>query len=58
MGSDNKIIRMLINRAKIDPKRIVFTEADQLDVLKAAQIVYEEKMGIPILLGRKETILN
>lgn len=58
MGSDNKIIRMLINRAKIDPKRIVFTEADQLDVLKAAQIVYEEKMGIPILLGRKETILE
>lgn len=58
MGSDNKIIRMLINRAKIDPKRIVFTEADQLDVLKAAQIVYEEKMGIPVLLGRKETILE
>ena len=58
MGSDNKIIRMLINRAKIDPKRIVFTEADQLDLLKAAQIVYEEKIGIPILLGRKETILE
>lgn len=56
MGADNKIVRMLINRAKTDPKRVVFTEADQLDVLKAAQIVHEEKIGIPILLGRKETI--
>jgi len=58
MGSDNKIIRLLINRAKINPKRIVFAEADQLDVLKAAQIVYEEGIGIPILLGRRDTILE
>ncbi len=58
MGSDNKIVRLLINRAKIDPKRIVFTEADHLDVLKAAQIVFEEGLGIPVLLGRKEIILE
>lgn len=56
MGSDNKIIRLLLNRAKLDPKRIVFAEADHLDVLKAAQIVYEEGIGIPVLLGRKEMI--
>ncbi|WP_395042988.1 NADP-dependent malic enzyme [Flavobacterium sp.] len=58
MGSDNKMIRLLINRAKSDPKRIVFAEADQLDVLKAAQIVHEEGIGLPILLGRKEDILE
>lgn len=58
MGSDNKIIRLLLNRAKLDPKRIVFAEADQLAVLKAAQIVYEEGVGIPVLLGRKEIILD
>ena len=58
MGSDNKIVRLLINRAKIDPKKIVFAEADQLNVLKAAQIVFEEKIGIPILLGRREVILE
>lgn len=58
MGSDNKMVRMLINRAKISPKRVVFAEADHLDVLKAAQIVYEEGIGIPILLGRKEVILE
>lgn len=58
MGSDNKIIRLLLNRAKLNPKRIVFAEADHLDVLKAAQIVYEEGIGTPVLLGRKEIILE
>jgi len=58
LGSDNKIIRLLLNRARTNPKRIVFAEADHLDVLKAAQIVYEEGIGIPVLLGRKEIILE
>ncbi|WP_242130750.1 NADP-dependent malic enzyme [Aestuariivivens marinum] len=56
MGSDNKLVRLLINRAKSNPKRVVFAEADQLNVLKAAQIVYEEGVAQPILLGRKEAI--
>ena len=56
MGSDNKLVRMLINRAKTEPKRVVYAEADHLDVLKAAQIAYEEGMVTPILLGDKETI--
>ncbi|CAM3732509.1 NADP-dependent malic enzyme [Flavobacterium gelidilacus] len=56
LGSDNKMIRLLINRAKTNPKRIIFAEADHLDVLKAAQIVLEEGIGIPILLGNKEII--
>jgi malate dehydrogenase (oxaloacetate-decarboxylating)(NADP+) len=58
MGSDNKISRLLMNRAKSNPKRIVFAEADHLDVLKAAQIVQEEGIGIPILLGRREVVLE
>ena len=58
LGSDNKLVRLLLNRAKLNPKRVVFAEADQLDVLKAAQIVYEEGIATPILLGRKETIEN
>ncbi|MFY0712444.1 NADP-dependent malic enzyme [Seonamhaeicola sp. NFXS20] len=56
LGSDNKMVRLLIDRAKQNPKRVVFAEADHLDVLKAAQIVYEEGIAKPILLGRKETI--
>jgi malate dehydrogenase (oxaloacetate-decarboxylating)(NADP+) len=58
LGSDNKMVRLLANRAKTDPKRIIFAEADHLDVLKAAQIVLEEGIGIPILLGNKEIILE
>lgn len=58
LGNDNKMVRLISNRAKMDPKRIVFAEADQLDVLKAAQIVFEEGMGFPILLGNKEVILE
>ncbi|MBB4118789.1 malate dehydrogenase (oxaloacetate-decarboxylating)(NADP+) [Mesonia hippocampi] len=58
MGSDNKITRLLQNRAKTNPKRVVFAEADHLDVLKAAQIAYDEGITIPILLGRREVILE
>ncbi|MDD3003362.1 NADP-dependent malic enzyme [Flavobacterium sp.] len=58
LGSDNKMVRLLTNRAKNNPKRIVFAEADHLDVLKAAQIVLEEGIGHPILLGDKEVILE
>ena len=56
-GIASKEIRLLHNRAKRNPKKVVFAEADQLDVLKAAQRVYEEKIGLPILLGRKELII-
>ncbi len=56
-GSGSKEIRLIHNRAKSNRKRIVFAEADHLDVLKAAQRVHEEKLGNPILLGRKEVIL-
>jgi len=56
LGSDNKIVRLITNRAKMNPKRVIYTEADHLDVLKAAQIAYDEGIAIPILLGRKETI--
>ena len=58
LGSDNKMVRLLTNRAKTDPKRVVFAEADHLDVLKAAQIAYEEGIAFPILLGNKELILE
>lgn len=56
-GSGSKEIRLIHNRAKSNRKRIVFAEADSLDVLKAAQRVHEEKLGNPILLGRKDVIL-
>ncbi|PIF00851.1 MAG: NADP-dependent malic enzyme [Maribacter sp.] len=55
-GSDNRVVRLLHERAKKNPKKIVFAEANHLDVLKTAQIVYEEGIAIPILLGEEEVI--
>lgn len=56
LGNSQKMVRILHDRAKAAPKRLVFAEADQMDVLKAAQIVHEEGIAIPILLGNKATI--
>ncbi|MEE9350288.1 MAG: NADP-dependent malic enzyme [Flavobacteriaceae bacterium] len=56
LGTGNKLIRILHNRARNKQKRIIFAEADHLDVLKAAQIVSDEKIGIPILMGNAEII--
>jgi len=58
LGTSNKIVRLLHDRARSNPKRVVFAEADHLDVLKAAHIVHEEGIGFPILLGDKEIILE
>ena len=55
-GEDKKVVRMLMSRAKANPKRIVFAEADQLAVLKTAQIAYEEGIAHPILLGNRTII--
>ena len=57
-GSEQKTLRVLHHRAKQEIKKLVFAEADQLDVLKAAQIVKEEGIAEPILLGRKEIITD
>ncbi|QDO92946.1 NADP-dependent malic enzyme [Formosa sediminum] len=56
LGTDNKLIKLLFNRAKMNPKRVVFAEADRIEVLKAAQIAFEEGIAVPILLGRRDTI--
>lgn len=56
LGNSQKMVRILHDRAKAGPKRLIFAEADHLDVLKAAQIVYEEKIAIPILLGNRAQI--
>ncbi|HUX83883.1 MAG TPA: NADP-dependent malic enzyme [Chitinophagaceae bacterium] len=56
LGLDNHLIRLLGSKARKDPRKVVFAEADNLKILKAAQIVKEEGIAIPILLGDRKII--
>lgn len=56
MGQDNKLIRTFTEKAKRNPKRVVFAEADNYKILKAALALKEDGVAIPILLGDKEKI--
>ena len=56
LGVENVMLRALTNKAKSAPKRVVFAEADNYKILKAAQIVKDEGIAVPILLGNKEQI--
>lgn len=56
LGKDDGIIRKLTTKAKTNPKRVIFAEADNYKTLRAAQIVLEEKIAYPILLGNREKI--
>ncbi|WP_407426633.1 NADP-dependent malic enzyme [Arcticibacter sp.] len=58
LGGEDAILRALSSRAKSDPKRVVFAEADHYRILKAAQIVKEEGIATPILLGNRDAILK
>ena len=56
LGLDNKLINNITEKAQRSPKRVVFAEADNLNILKAAQTSLEEGVAIPILLGRETKI--
>jgi malate dehydrogenase (oxaloacetate-decarboxylating)(NADP+) len=56
LGLDNQLFRVISSKARKDPKRLVFAEADNIKILKAATIVYDEGIAYPILLGDPEKI--
>jgi malate dehydrogenase (oxaloacetate-decarboxylating)(NADP+) len=58
LGGENKFHRVITQRAKANPKRVVFAEADTYKILKAAEIVKDEGIAIPILLGNRAKILS
>ncbi len=58
LGIDNKLIMAIRNKARHDPKRIVFAEANNFRILKAVQFVMREGIAKPILLGNKEKIMK
>ncbi|HOZ85712.1 MAG TPA: NADP-dependent malic enzyme [Niabella sp.] len=56
LGIDNMVLRVLGTKARNAPKRIVFAEGENLNILKAAQIVLDEGIGFPTLLGNRKNI--
>ncbi len=58
LGLDNQLMRILSNKARRDPKRLVFADAENTKVLKAASIVYDDGIAYPILLGNEARIKN
>lgn len=58
LGLDNQLSRVIGNKARKDPKRVVFADAENVKILKVAQLVVEEGVGYPILLGDAKRILK
>ncbi|NNF01726.1 MAG: NADP-dependent malic enzyme, partial [Bacteroidia bacterium] len=56
LGLDSKLIKVITTKARSNPQRVVFAEADTYKILKAAQIVKDEEIAIPILLGNRKKI--
>lgn len=58
MGHDNRLMRMMINKARSNPKRIVFAEGEDLKILSAIEEISGEGIAHPILIGNKAIILR
>ena len=58
LGLDNQLMRLISNKARRDPKRLVFADAENIKILKAASIVYDDGIAYPILLGNETRIKN
>ena len=56
LGKSREIMRLIINKAKKEPKKIVFPEGSEPKILRACQIIIDEQIANPILLGSKESI--
>jgi malate dehydrogenase (oxaloacetate-decarboxylating)(NADP+) len=56
LGIDNQLLRAIGSKARKDPRRVVFADAENVKVLKAAQLAYEEGVAYPILLGDERNI--
>jgi malate dehydrogenase (oxaloacetate-decarboxylating)(NADP+) len=56
LGLDNQLSRVIGSKARKDPKRIVFADAENIKILKVSQLVMEEGVAYPILLGKPDRI--
>ncbi len=58
LGLDNQLMRVIGSKARKDPKRVIFADAENIKVLKAAQIILDEGIGYPILLGEEARVMQ
>jgi malate dehydrogenase (oxaloacetate-decarboxylating)(NADP+) len=56
LGKGWELMRLIINKARSDPKRIVFGEGEEPGIIRAAAAVEEQGIGHPILLGRPQVV--
>jgi malate dehydrogenase (oxaloacetate-decarboxylating)(NADP+) len=56
LGKAYGVVRNMVNKAQRQPKRVVFTEGEEGKILRACQILLDEKIALPILLGHEDTI--
>jgi len=56
LGLSQEIIRIMVHKAQKDPKKIVYPEGEEEKIIRAAESVFQEKIGQPVLLGNKELI--
>ena len=56
LGRDNKFVRLMQEKARRNPQRVVMAEGDNIKTLKAAQILHDEGLALPILLGKRTKI--
>jgi malate dehydrogenase (oxaloacetate-decarboxylating)(NADP+) len=56
LGKAHEVMRFMIHKARKDPRRIVFTEGEQSKILRACQILIDEKIAAPILLGNESKV--
>ncbi len=56
LGLSRKVMRVMINKAKAAPKRIVYPEGEFPAILKACEIILDEGIAHPILLGDPKRI--
>jgi malate dehydrogenase (oxaloacetate-decarboxylating)(NADP+) len=58
LGYSQEIIRMMINKARKNPKKIIYTEGEEEKVIRAANTVFNENIGKPILIGHEKVIID
>ena len=58
LGLDNQLMRVMSTKARLNPKRVLFAEADNVKILKVAQLLYDEGIAFPMLLGDEKKIRN